>query len=159
MQNKLPADPSALILGIIGIVIGIAGCCCYGFTAIIPLVLSVIGLVSANKSLRLYHANPSEFSESSRSNVSISRVLNIISIIINGIFLLVVIGAIAFVGVAGFQGTLDDIRNNNYQSDNTWEYDDGSDNTSEYPELQEIDSISTDSIFLEEVFPDLDSVN
>ena len=69
MQNKLPADPSALILGIVGLVIGIAGCCCYGFTAIIPLGLSVAGLVMANKSMKLYRLNPEEFSESSRSNV------------------------------------------------------------------------------------------
>ena len=156
MQNKLPADPSALILGIIGLVIGIAGCCCYGFTAIIPLGLSIAGLVMANKSLKLYRLNPEEFSESSRSNVSIARVLNIISIILNGIFLLIVIGALAFLGVAGMTGAFDDIKNDAYGSDNNWEYED--DFNEDVFMQEEVDSISTDSIFLNEVFPERDSI-
>lgn len=163
MQNKLPADPSALILGIIGLVIGLAGCCCYGFTAIIPLVLSIIGLVSANKSMKLYHLNPEEFTESSRSNVSIARVINIISIIMNSLFFLIIIGAIAFIGVAGVQGAFDDIRNDAYGSDNVWEYEDESDTLNNWEEetfeYEEVDSISTDSIFLEEVYPESDSLN
>ena len=157
MQNKLPADPSALILGIIGLVIGIAGCCCYGFTAIIPLGLSIAGLVMANKSLKLYRLNPEEFSESSRSNVSIARVLNIISIILNGLFLLIVIGALAFLGVAGMTGAFDDIKNDAYGSDNNWEYED--DFNEDVFMQEEVDSISTDSIFLNEVFPEGDSIN
>ena len=156
MQNKLPADPSALILGIIGLVIGIAGCCCYGFTAIIPLGLSIAGLVMANKSLKLYRLNPEEFSESSRSNVSIARVLNIISIILNGLFLLIVIGALAFLGVAGMTGAFDDIKNDAYGSDNNWEYED--DFNEDVFMQEEVDSISTDSIFLNEVFPERDSI-
>ena len=156
IQNKLPADPSALILGIIGLVIGIAGCCCYGFTAIIPLGLSIAGLVMANKSLKLYRLNPEEFSESSRSNVSIARVLNIISIILNGIFLLIVIGALAFLGVAGMTGAFDDIKNDAYGSDNNWEYED--DFNEDVFMQEEVDSISTDSIFLNEVFPERDSI-
>lgn len=156
IQNKLPADPSALILGIIGLVIGIAGCCCYGFTAIIPLGLSIAGLVMANKSLKLYRLNPEEFSESSRSNVSIARVLNIISIILNGLFLLIVIGALAFLGVAGMTGAFDDIKNDAYGSDNNWEYED--DFNEDVFMQEEVDSISTDSIFLNEVFPERDSI-
>lgn len=157
MQNKLPADPSALILGIVGLVIGIAGCCCYGFTAIIPLGLSIAGLVMANKSMKLYRLNPEEFSESSRSNVSIARVLNIISIILNGLFLLIVIGALAFLGVAGMTGAFDDLTNDAYSTDNNWEYEDDF-NDDVFME-EEVDSISTDSIFLNEVFPERDSID
>lgn len=158
MQNKLPADPSALILGIIGLVLGVAGCCCYGFTALIPLVLSIVGLVSANKSMQLYNANPSEFSESSRSNVSLGRILCIISIIMNSLFLLIVIGAITIIGIAGFQGAFDSFKNKAYESENVWEYQQEA-TTIEYPDLEEIDSVSTDSVFLEEVFPKLDTLN
>ncbi|WP_298322636.1 CCC motif membrane protein [uncultured Dokdonia sp.] len=157
MQNKLPADPSALILGIVGLVIGIAGCCCYGFTAIIPLGLSIAGLVMANKSMKLYRLNPEEFSESSRSNVSIARVLNIISIILNGLFLLIVIGALAFLGVAGMTGAFDDLTNDAYSTDNNWEYED--DFSDDMFMEEEVDSISTDSIFLNEVFPERDSID
>ena len=51
-QSKLSADPTALILGIVALVIGFAGCCCYGLFAIIPLALSIVGFVMANKSLK-----------------------------------------------------------------------------------------------------------
>ena len=118
----------------------------------------------ANKSLALYRANPSEFSESSRSNVSIARVLNIISIILNSLFLLIVIGALVFMGFAGMQGAFDDIRSDAYGNDNdtTWDYDESYDddfNPDEAYELEEIDSLSADSIFLDEVFPELDTIN
>jgi len=156
IQNKLPADPSALILGIIGLVIGVAGCCCYGFTAIVPLGLSIAGLVMANKSLKLYRLNPEEFSESSRSNVSIGRILNIISIVLNGLFLLVVLGALAFIGVAGFTGVFDDLKNNTHSSGNEWEYED--DFNEDVFIDEEVDSLSTDTIFLNEVYPERDSL-
>ena len=97
MQNKLPADPSAMIIGIVGIVIGLAGCCCYGFTAIIPLILSVVGLIYANKSLRLYRENPDAYTESSRSNVSMSKILNIISIVFNGLIFFVILIFVIFI--------------------------------------------------------------
>lgn len=163
MQNKLPADPSALILGIIGLVIGMAGCCCYGITAIIPLGLSIAGLVMANKSLKLYRINSSEYSESSKSNVSIAKVINIISIVLNGIFLLIIIGALAFIGMAGVQGAFDEWRDLPFENSNDWEeypdtYEDDFNYDDAY-EVEEIDSISTDSIFLEDVFPALDSLN
>lgn len=150
MQNKLPADPSALIIGIIGIVVGIGGCCCYGFTAIIPLVLSIWGLVEANKSIKLYEADPSVYSQSSRSNVGISKILNIISIVMNSLLLLIVVAFIAFMGVAGMQGAFDDIKEGAYPRANEWEYEEGD---LEIEEL-EIDSLETKNIFIEEVAPE-----
>ncbi len=69
-QNKLSADPLALILGVLALVIGLASCCCYGITAIIPLSMAIIGLVTANKSLREFGENPEAFSPQSRSNVN-----------------------------------------------------------------------------------------
>lgn len=155
MQNKLPADPSALIIGIIGIVVGIAGCCCYGITAIIPLILSIWGLIEAKKSIKLYEADPSIYSESSRSNVGISKILNIISIVLNGLFILIVIGFIAVVGVAGMQGAFDEIKEGSYPSANEWEYDDTS---GDVYELEEIDSLEIDNIFIEEAVPETDSI-
>ena len=150
MQNKLPGDPSSLILGIIGLVIGVAGCCCYGFTAIIPLALSIWGFVMANKSMRLYNLNPSEYSESSKSNVSIGRVLNILSIIFNGLVFLIILGAFLFVGVAGIQEYGNEFKEGfSTGSDYDYDYDD------EY-DLEEVDSLSTDSIFLNEVYPEGD---
>jgi len=62
-NSKLAADPLALVLGILSLVLGIAGCCCYGITAIIPLVLAIVGLISANRSLKEYRQNPEAFSQ------------------------------------------------------------------------------------------------
>lgn len=153
MQNKLPGDPASLILGIIGLLIGMAGCCCYGVTAIIPLALSIWGLVMANKSMRLYRLNPTEYSESSKSNVSIGRVINIISIVLNGIFFLIILGMFLFMGVAGIEGAFDDIKNDTYGNNSSFEYEE--DYEDEF-DFEEVDSISTDSIFLQEVYPEDD---
>ena len=82
-QNKLSADPSSLVLGIIALCMTvILGCC--GF-CIIGLILSIIGLVSANKSLREYQLNPNAYSPNSRQNVSTAKVLNIIALVLSSI--------------------------------------------------------------------------
>jgi len=134
-HNKLSADPIALILGILALVIGIAGCCCYGITAIVPLVMAIIGLVTANKSLREFNENPEAFSPQSRSNVNTAKIINIIAIVMNGIIVVFAIAAIAFYGTMLSSGMLDEINNNRIENDdfydseveseseNTWEED------------------------------------
>ncbi|NHN27115.1 hypothetical protein FIA58_015640 [Flavobacterium jejuense] len=95
--NKLPADPNALILGIVSLVVGFVGCCCYGLFAFIPIALSIVGLVMANKSLKEFDQNQPAYSPQSRNNVVIAKALNIISIVINSIiFIFVVIVFIVY---------------------------------------------------------------
>jgi len=85
-QNKLPADPSSLTLGIIALCLGVVlGCC--GFS-IVGVILSIIGLLSANKSLQQYELNPNMFLSNSKSNVSSAKIINIIALIINGLITL-----------------------------------------------------------------------
>ncbi len=98
MEKKLPADPLALVFGIISIVVGSTGSCCGGYLSLVTLGLSIAGLIIANKSLELYRHNPSEYSESSRNNVSVSRVINIISVSINVIILGLSILNLFFIG-------------------------------------------------------------
>ncbi len=86
--NKLSSDPIALILAIISLVLGVLGCCCYGILAFIPLLLSIIGLVLANNSLKEYYQNQEAFSIQSKNNVDLAKTLNIVSIVINGIIFL-----------------------------------------------------------------------
>jgi len=88
-QKKLPADPSAMTLGIIALVLTLTSCCC-GFSVLIALVLSIIGLVSANRSLREYKYNAENYYLESRTNVHNAKVLNLISLIISTLSLLVV---------------------------------------------------------------------
>ena len=102
-HKKLPADPLSMILGIISLLIGIGSCCFslllfpFAFIAIVPLLISIIGLVSANRSLRSYRKNPEIYSESSKNNVRTGRVINGIVILFSVLSLLVVvIGFVAY---------------------------------------------------------------
>jgi hypothetical protein len=87
-QNKLPADPGAMVLGIIALVISLIGCCC-GILAIPALVMSIIGLVWANKSLKAYAAQPDHYTARSYSSTKSAKVVNIIALILSAIFVLV----------------------------------------------------------------------
>ncbi|BAO75827.1 CCC motif membrane protein [Winogradskyella sp. PG-2] len=149
-HNKLPADPLALILGIIALVIGIAGCCCYGITAIIPLIIAIIGLVTANKSLKAYGQNPEAYYPQTRSNVSTAKIINIIAIVMNGLVLLFAIAAIVFYGTMLSSGMLDDFNIDTIEDDDFFDTEIELDTTNTWEEDTYIieesnDSIETDS--------------
>lgn len=152
-KSKLPADPTALIFGIIGLVIGIASCCCYGVLAIIPLGLSIAGLVMANKSLRLYRENPEVYEHSSYSGVNTAKIINIISVIINSIIFLLFLVFIFIYGTVFSTAILEGIRQGKMNDFETSEYDDyewETDTTTieaeQYIIEKEIDSVNIDSI-------------
>jgi uncharacterized membrane protein len=88
MYNKLSADPTALILGILSLVIVLLGCCC-GFLVIISLILGIVGLVLANKSLAEFYQNSENYSVQSQKNVYAGKVLSIIGIALSGLFIMV----------------------------------------------------------------------
>ena len=163
--NKLPEDPTALILGIVALVIGFAGCCCYGIFALVPLAMSIVGLVMANKSLREFDLHPEAFAPQSRSNVVTAKVLNIIAIVFNGAVVLIFIVAAVFYGTLLSQGFYDEILKDRgtddyyeWENDTIYDYEDD-----DYDEI-ESDSIRIDSIRINEgelieVEASLDSLN
>ncbi len=73
MVTKLPNTTVSLVLGIISIV-----CCCSG---IIGIVCGIIGLVLANKDMKLYQANPQQYTGVETTNTA--RILNIIGLVIS----------------------------------------------------------------------------
>jgi len=150
-QNKLPADPLALILGILALVMGIAGCCCYGVTAVIPLAMSIIGLVVANKSLREFGNNSEAYDPQSRSNVNTAKIINIIAIVLNSLIFLVALSALAFYGTVISSAILDGIENGNFEDDDYY-YDTEmeSDSTSAWEDDTYIIEEEIDSIQVEE---------
>lgn len=156
-MNKLSADPLALILGIIALVIGIAGCCCYGITAIIPLIVAIIGLVTANKSLRAYKENPEAYSHQSRSNVNTAKIINIIAIVMNGLIVIVAIAAITFYGTMLSSGIYDELQKNS-EFDDFDDYEVEIDTTSwesnDYQIEIEQDSINIETLIEEELKQD-----
>jgi len=125
-QNKLPADPSSLILGIVALCMAIVlGCC--GFS-IIGLILSIIGLISANKSLREYQLNPNAYLPNSRQNVSTAKVLNIIALVLNGIITFIFLGYLIVYGTFMFSSLRNefnkDFKNDTIQiNDQEWDQD------------------------------------
>ena len=143
-ENKLPADPLALILGIVALVLGVAGCCCYGITALIPLVMAIIGVVVANKSLKVYAENTEGFSEVSRSNVSMARVINIIAIVFNGLIVLVFIGMFILYGTFLSSAIMDSYKNGDFETSDPYEWE--TDTIYDYEEEYEYDTIEVDTI-------------
>jgi len=97
MRNKLSADPAALILGILSVVLVILGCCC-GIIAPVTLTLGIVGLVMAKKSLKEYELEPDIYDPKSRSNVYIGKVLSIIGIVLSSLLTLAMIIYFIFVG-------------------------------------------------------------
>jgi len=149
-QSKLSADPLSIILGIIALVILIGGCCCYGIPAIVSLVLSIIGLMSANKSLTEYEANPEVYSNQSRSNVVTAKVINIITVILSSIVTLIMIGFLILYGSILSFGLFD-----NYDFNNSnWNDEEQTDYEYDYEEEQIIEEDSLeqdgDSLYYEE---------
>jgi len=114
--QKLPADPLALTLGIVSLVIFLVLCWCYGVVAIITLILGIIGLIQANRSLKTYRSNPDKYSQSSLRSVENGRVLNIISLVLSGIVTLALIIIALFFGslfYAIMDGDWENLRNLN----------------------------------------------
>lgn len=95
--NKLPADPTALILGIIGLVVVLPGCCC-GFLTVISLILGIVGLFLASKSIKTYANDPENYHHKSWSNVKVAKIVCIITIVISALVLMLQIGMFAIAG-------------------------------------------------------------
>ncbi len=131
--NKLSADPTALILGIVSLVILILGCCC-GFFALISLILSIIGLILAIKSLNEFNSNPENYSVQSRNNVNSAKIICIIGTALSALYLLIILVALLF-----YQINLSDKFKEIYNN------------------AKEVREQSTDSIVLDKSFEDLDS--
>jgi hypothetical protein len=96
--EKLPGDPSAITLGIVSLVLLLIGCLCYGVPAIITLILSIIGLVIANKNLKTYQADPSKYSQNSLKSITTGKILNIIGIALSSLMCLILLVIALFFG-------------------------------------------------------------
>ena len=96
IQVPLPNASTILMLGIFSIVI--AFCC--GIFAIAALVLGIVALALAPKTIEMYNANPGKYTESSFKNVSAGKICAIIGVVISGLLLLIGVIYIAVVGGA-----------------------------------------------------------
>jgi hypothetical protein len=154
--EKLPGDPLAITLGIVSLVFFFIFCSCYGIIAVITLIISIIGLITANKNIRLYHAEPERYSYNTFRSVENARIINIVGVVLSGlvtailIFLLLFFGSIFYAIIDGDWENLKhlDTFNEEIYEDDTFRVEEQSD-TWEYGE--EIDTLSqrTDSLDLQ----------
>ena len=141
--NKLSADPTALILGIIAFVIMILGFCC-GLVVFVSLILGVVGLVLSIKSLKEYEANPTIYSRQSRQNVYVGKIICLVTTILSAMYFIVIIVAVVVYQV-GFsdiiENRLDQIKNQEV-------------NDSIYMDEEIEKNYSNDSIYIDSTFVD-----
>lgn len=93
-KQQLPNATLILVFGILSIVT----CCCYG---VIGLPLGIIALVLANKATAVYAADPELYT--GFQNMNTGKILAIIGIILNAIFLITVIWMYVTLGPDGIQ--------------------------------------------------------
>ena len=88
-QQKLPNSTLILVFGILSIVT----CCCYG---VIGLILGIVAMVLAKKAAQLYASSPELYS--GYQNVKTGKILAIIGIVLNILFIGYMIFVISMVG-------------------------------------------------------------
>ncbi|WP_412984767.1 CCC motif membrane protein [Pontimicrobium sp. IMCC45349] len=93
-QQKLPNSTLILVFGIISIVT----CCCYG---VIGLIFGIIAVVLASKATKVYAENPELYT--GFSNVKTGKILAIIGIVLNLIYIGYVIWIISAFGMEALQ--------------------------------------------------------
>lgn len=93
-QQKLPNSTLILVFGIISIVT----CCCYG---VIGLIFGIIAVVLASKATKVYAENPELYT--GFSNVKTGKILAIIGIVLNLIYIGYVIWVISTFGIDTLQ--------------------------------------------------------
>ena len=101
-QQKLPNSTLILVFGILSIVT----CCCYG---VLGLIFGVIAIVLAKKATAVYVENPELYA--GYNNVKTGRILAIIGVILNVIYLGINIFLLAVYGFAGMQEMQQDMLN------------------------------------------------
>jgi len=93
VKKLLPNSTATLVLGILSII----SCWLYG---IVGVVLGIIALVISKKPLEDFNQAPGEYEGG--SNLKAGRIMAIIGLSLSGLYLLMVIVAIALIGTAAF---------------------------------------------------------
>lgn len=90
-MERLPNATATLVLGILSIV----SCWCY---AVPGTIMAVIALIISNSSMKMYRANPSAYFDF--GNLKAGRICAIIGLCLNGVWLLVILYMLIFIGSA-----------------------------------------------------------
>ena len=93
-RQKLPNATTSLVLGILSLVT----CICYGF---IGLPLGIIAFILGNKAVKEFNENPENYD--SVVNASAGKIMGIIGIILNTIYILTIVWVLYKIGWDAFQ--------------------------------------------------------
>ena len=88
-RQKLPNATTSLVLGILSLVT----CICYG---VIGLPLGIIAVVLGNKAIKEFNENPENYE--SAGNASAGKIMGIIGIILNTLFILTIVWILYKIG-------------------------------------------------------------
>lgn len=88
-QQKLPNVTVILVLGIASIIL----CWCYG---VLGLILSIVALILAGNSKKVYLQSPESYTD--YGSLKTAKVVAIIGLILNVIFVLIIVAMISAVG-------------------------------------------------------------
>lgn len=88
-RQELPNGKTALVLGILSLVT----CICYG---VIGLPLGIIAFVLGNKAMKVFNENPENYE--SVGNASAGKIMGIIGIILNTVFILTIVWILYKIG-------------------------------------------------------------
>lgn len=94
-KPELPNATAVLILGILSLVFALISCL-FGPTFIVSLILAVVALALSGSGMRTHRQNPGAFS--GHGNIQAGRICAIVSLCIGGLFLLLILGYLIFVG-------------------------------------------------------------
>ncbi len=92
-QLPLPNSTAVLVMGIISIAL----CWCYG---IVGITLGIISIVLANKSKKLYAAEPQKYTLASYKNMNAGYICAIIGLCLSALYLIAIIIYIIIAGAA-----------------------------------------------------------
>ena len=143
--NKLSADPSALILGIVAFVMMILGFCC-GLIVLVSLILGVVGLILSIKSLKEYETNPTVYSRQSQQNVYVGKIICLITTILSSLYFVVIVFAVVV-----YQVSLSDVFNNELKNTKNQEINDSISMEAELKENYYNDSLYIDSTLVDSI--------
>ncbi len=143
--NKLSADPSALILGIVAFVMMILGFCC-GLIVLVSLILGVVGLILSIKSLKEYETNPTVYSRQSQQNVYVGKIICLITTILSSLYFVVIVFAVVV-----YQVSLSDVFNNELKNTKNQEINDSISMEAEIKENYYNDSLYIDSTLVDSI--------
>lgn len=93
-KQNLPNATVSLVLGILSVLT----CICYG---VIGLPLGIVAFVLGNKAVKVFNENPEEYKSSGNANAG--KILGIVGIILNLLFLLTIVWAVSKIGWENLQ--------------------------------------------------------